>query len=78
MTEAYDDEDADWSLIPEHMRGGVERYVMHGSGYNPGGLPAIRDLIREALTLLEQDDVEAAMARFHAKLAAIQSATRTA
>lgn len=26
----YYDPHADWSLIPDHMRGGVERYVMHG------------------------------------------------
>lgn len=31
---AYYDTSADWSLIPPHMRGAVERYVMHGI---PGG-----------------------------------------
>ncbi len=36
----YYDAGADWSLIPEHMRGAVSRYVMHG--LHPGGfLPAI-------------------------------------
>lgn len=27
---AYYDERADWSAIPGHMRGGIERYVMNG------------------------------------------------
>jgi hypothetical protein len=27
---AYYDESANWSLIPAHMRDGVQRYVMHG------------------------------------------------
>jgi len=34
MTETYYDPHADWTLIPDHMRGAVERYVMHGI---PGG-----------------------------------------
>lgn len=33
MVEAeYYDPSADWSLIPSHMHGGVNRYVMHGIG----------------------------------------------
>lgn len=29
MIEYYDPH-ADWSVIPQHMRGGIERYVMNG------------------------------------------------
>lgn len=30
MNNAYYDERAEWSLIPDYMRDGVELYVMHG------------------------------------------------
>ena len=30
MTDAYYDDTAHWALIPQHMRGGIERYVMNG------------------------------------------------
>lgn len=45
---AYVHPDANWSLIPEHMHGGVYRYVMHG--VEPGDF---------LCALLENDFMEA-------------------
>ena len=47
----YYDSRADWSLIPHHMRGAVERYVMHG--IPPGSF----------LTALINNDLREAVAR---------------
>ena len=58
MTDYYD-ETADWSLIPGHMRGAVQRYVMHGM--QPGSFltAVLTNDLSEAFSRADDDNAAA-------------------
>jgi hypothetical protein len=55
----YYDPSANWSLVPSHMRGAVERYVMHG--ISPGNFltAVLSNDLKEAFARADDDNAAA-------------------
>jgi hypothetical protein len=59
MTETYYDDTAHWALIPNYMRGAVERYVM--DGVPPGSFltAVLTNDLKEAFARADDDNARA-------------------